>query len=172
MPEQSWFGLVWSLKDEAQLVAFAALFAFCLVRKAGAPECILAGVLFAMSPVDKLYHLLVPHSILWRHANLGHLAIDTTVLACTIAVALYANRVYPLWIGGAQIIAWSAHLYRMALSEINTFAYDMMVVMPSYIQLVALTLGVWFHMSRRRRLGNYPSWRRSSPPMRVPAART
>lgn len=172
MPEPSWVDLAWSFKSYAQFAAYAGLFVFCLVRRAGAPERILAGVLLAMAPIDQLYHLLSPHPLLWRHANMGHLAIDGVVLACTVAVALYANRIYPLWIGGAQIIACSAHLYRMALTEINTFAYDVMVVMPSYIQLVALTLGIWCHMSRRRRLGNYPSWRRSSPPMRVRAART
>ncbi|PNU05337.1 hypothetical protein [Novosphingobium guangzhouense] len=164
MPEHSWMEMVWFYKDKIQLACFALLFLFCLVRRLPAPECILAGLLFAMGPVDRLYHLAVGGAVLWHRANLGHLCIDALAMGCFFVIALKANRVYPLWIAGAQIIAMSGHFYRLALTEINTFAYDVMAITPSYIQLVALLLGVVFHMSRRKRLGSYPSWRIYSPP--------
>lgn len=162
MPEQSWLGILWAQKDEAQFVAYALLFLWSLVRGA-APERILASTLFTMLVVDKLHHFALGGSFLVRHTNVGHVAIDIGVMACTFVVALHANRVYALWIAGAQIVALFGHLYRFALEEINTFAYDMMAVTPSYIQLVAMTLGLAFHMSRRRKLGSYRSWRRSLP---------
>jgi hypothetical protein len=171
MPDPSWPRFLWSLKDEVEFSAYALLFLHSLVRGAG-PERILASLLLGMFVIDPIYHRVVGGSMFWYHADLGHVVIDTVVMAVTFAVALGANRVYPLWIAGAQIVAISGHLYRLTLEEINKFAYDAMTVTPSYIQLVALMVGIAFHTSRRRRLGSYPSWRRSSPPMPVDAART
>lgn len=170
MPEHSWLGFLWFHKDKAQLVVYGLLFLYCLAR-AAAPERVLSGVLFAMLAVDKLHHMALGGSFLVHRTNVGHVVIDLAVMASVFAVALRANRVYPLWIGGAQIIALLGHLYRFALEEINRFAYDVMAITPSYIQFIAMILGLAFHMSRHRKLGNYPSWRRSSRPMPVPPER-
>lgn len=162
MPEQSWAAYLWVHKDKLQLVVFIALFVVSLRRSAGAPERVLAAILLAIPASDRLYHLVAGGSVLWRRADIGHLVIDACALAAMFFVALHANRVYPLWIAAAQIIAILGHLYRMGLTEINRFAYDMMAIMPSYIQIVAMILGLAFHWSRRRKRGSYPSWRRSS----------
>lgn len=162
MPDLSWSVIFWHLKSHLQELCYASLFLYCVFRGAAAPERILSGLLCAMALVDRAYHVVTPAPILWGHTDLVHFGIDAAMLVCTWTVALHANRVYPLWIGAAQIIAVSGHLYRLALEQINEFAYDMMVMLPSYVQLVAMTLGLAFHMSRRRRLGSYPSWRRSS----------
>ncbi|WP_059150480.1 hypothetical protein [Novosphingobium barchaimii] len=164
MLELSWSSILWAIKDEVQFAAYLVLFLYSMVRGA-APERLLSGVLFAMLAFDKIHHALLGGSILWHHANLGHFVIDLLVMACTFVIALHANRVYPLWVAGVEIISVFGHIYRLGLEEINRFAYDMMVVMPSYIQLVAMTLGILFHTSRRRRLGSYPSWRHSWRPM-------
>jgi len=171
MPDPSWPVILWHLKSHIQAACYVLLFLYSIARKAAAPERILSGLLCAMVAADRIYHAVSPVPILWGHTDLAHLGIDAAMLACTCAVALYANRVYPLWIGAAQIIAVSGHAYRLALSQINEFAYDMMVMLPSYIQLVAMTLGLAFHMSRRRRLGSYPSWRRLSSPTPAATAR-
>ena len=155
---------MWLLKGEMQFAIFGILFLYCRIRGA-APERLLSGLLFGMFALDRVHHLILGGSIIWRHANMGHVAIDMLVMACTFVIALHANRVYPLWIAAAQIIAMLGHGYRMALEEINGFAYDMMAVTPSYIQLAAMILGIRFHISRRRRLGSYPSWRRPSLPV-------
>lgn len=162
MPEPSWSSFLWTARVDAQFAAYAMLFLLCQFR-GGAPERQLSAVLFAMLVFDKIHHWLLGGSIMWHHANVGHIGVDLLVMPCVFVIALHANRVYPLWIAGAEIISVLGHVYRLSLTEINRFAYDMMVVMPSYIQLVAMTLGIAFHMSRRRRLGSYPSWRCSSP---------
>lgn len=164
MPDLSWLAALWFYKDKVQLAVYVLLFLYCLARRLPAPECILSGALAGMGVVDKLHHFALGGSIIWRHANIGHLCIDTLAMACMFVVALNANRVYPLWIAGAQIIAMFGHFYRLMLEEINRFAYDVMAVTPSYIQFVAMLVGVAFHMSRRRKRGSYPSWRQSLPP--------
>lgn len=154
---------LWMMKSEIQFGLFGLLFLLSLLRGA-APERLLSGTLLAMFLADRLYHLAAGGSIILHWTDLGHMGIDLAVLVISFAIALRANRIYPLWIGGAQIIAMLAHVYRLSLTEINRFAYDMMSVMPSYIQLAALILGLAFHMSRRKRLGSYPSWRGSFVP--------
>ncbi|MCT2399332.1 hypothetical protein [Novosphingobium mangrovi (ex Huang et al. 2023)] len=155
---------LWAARPFLQY-GYAALLLLAALSWGAAPERILAFVLGAMLAVDQLYHFVVGGSILWRHADVGHMVIDCVVFATVLPVALRANRVYPLWIGGAQIIALMAHVYRFSLTEIDRTAYDMMAVMPSYIQLTAMTAGLAFHMWRRNRLGSYPSWRDSYTPM-------
>lgn len=172
MPEPSWPLVLWHLKSQIQVSCYVLLFLYALAGRAAAPERILTGLLCAMIGADRIYHAISPTPILWGHTDLVHVGIDAAMLACTGVVAIYANRVYPLWIGAAQIIALSGHAYRLTLSRINEFAYDMMVMLPSYIQLIAMALGLAFHMSRRRKLGSYPSWRRSSSLTRGGAERT
>ncbi|MCJ2186020.1 hypothetical protein [Novosphingobium beihaiensis] len=157
------FEWLWTTKQDLQHWWFAALFLTAL-WKGAAPERILSGVFAGVVAVHLLYHLAVGGSIVWHHLELGHLAIDCAIFAITVPVALQANRTYPLWIGSAQIIAVMAHVYRFSLTEIDRFAYYMMSIAPSYIQLIALTLGLGFHMWRRRMLGSYPSWRSSFSP--------
>lgn len=159
---------LWAARPYAQY-AYGALLLLAALSRGAAPERILAATLAGMLGVDQLHHALLGGSILWREANLGHIVIDCAVFAVVMPVALRANRVYPLWIGAAQMIALLAHAYRLSLTEINRFAYDVMAVIPSYIQLSAMTLGLAFHMWRRKKLGSYPSWRSSLPP--VPALR-
>jgi len=158
MAESSLPSYLWAARSDAQFAAYASLWIYCQIRGA-APERRLSTVLLAMLVFDKVHHFLLGGSILWHQANVGHIGIDLLVMPCVFAIALYANRIYPLWIAAAQIISILGHIYRLSLEEITRFAYDMMVVMPSYIQLVAMTLGIAFHTSRRRKLGDYPSWR-------------
>lgn len=141
----------------------AMLLLLALYRGA-APERILAGVLAARLPGH-----LWPTGLVWHGADAGQVLLDGALLAACVAVALRANRMYPLWIGGAQVIAVFAHLLRMALPGISRFAYETMVAVPAWIQLAALTLGLASHMSRRRILGSYRSWRECSNPAPAPA---
>lgn len=169
------FELFWAQKAQIQQALYVALFLLSLAYGAR-PERIISGALLGMAAVDALHHHLVGGSIYWRHADVGHMAIDCAMLVVLCTVAVRANRVYPLWIGAAQIIAVTAHIYRIGLEQIDRFAYGMMSVMPSYIQLLAVAVGLAFHMSRHKKLGNYPSWRRSfqltrpSPAMRSQGA--
>lgn len=158
--------LLWNNKFYVQYGLYAFFF-FLALTKGAAPERLCAGILLAIPIVDQLHHLAIGGSVLYRKVDLGHMAIDSLVFCALLPIALRANRFYPLWIEGAQIISIIAHLYRMAIAEIDRIAYDVMQIMPSYIQLLAMALGLAFHVSRRKSLGSYPSWRRSFAPAPV-----
>ena len=89
------------------------------------------------------------------------LLLDLGHAAAAIAIALYANRIYPLWIAGLQIIALQAHLAKAITPDIAPLAYAIMVIAPSYGQLITLALGMRAHRKRLARHGKYRSWRGS-----------
>jgi len=152
--------MLWSGKDEIQHIVYVLLFVWAL-RRGGKVEQVSAGLLLAMPVCDDLYHYFANGSLRWHNADMGHLVVDCVMLAATGVLALQANRIYPLWIGAAQIISVLAHLYRLLIVQIDRVVYDIMSMLPSYIQLVALVIGLLCHVSRHRKLGSYPSWRSS-----------
>ncbi|GFE72689.1 MULTISPECIES: hypothetical protein [Novosphingobium] len=164
--------LTWGARAYLQYGAYLLLFLVAW-RRGGAPERILTGIMLGMIVVDRIYHLGRGTDLLVYHGvDVVHLAIDTSSLLGIGYVALQANRFYPLWIGGAQIIAFSSHFYRLGIVEIDKTAYQVMSIIPSYVQLLAMALGLAFHMRRQKRRGSYPSWRKSSVPSSAMAARS
>lgn len=140
---------------------YLSLFLLSLAKGA-APERICTGMLLVLPVLDQLQHAIVGGSVIYHDVDLGHMLIDVLTFCSLLVVALHANRVYPLWMGAAQIIAVIAHLYRISYRDIDRFAYEEMQAMSAYIQVGAMSLGLWFHIVRRKRLGSYPSWRRSA----------
>jgi len=153
--------MVWQARAWLQYVVLVLLFALALWRGA-APEKWCAGLLFAMLPEEWLYLFMVSGNQTFRTVDIGHTLIDAFTFAGLFYVALHANRVYPLWLGGAQLISLMGHLSRLAMVQIDPIAYAIMSRIPSYIEIVAMSLGLAFHVHRRRKRGNYPSWRSSS----------
>ena len=137
---------------------------FCLLalsawRWGGAPERILSATLLWFTVGDTLNHWLFDVSTTFVTVDTGHLVIDFVALAVSVTVALFANRIYPLWFAAFQALAMLAHLARDLVSEVSPIAYVVMYVGPSYFQIVILALGIWFHRRRVRRHGPYRSWR-------------
>lgn len=153
--------LTWGARAYLQ---YAVLLALLLLawRRGAAPERILVGTLLSMLLFDRAYHIVTGHQpLLYARVDLGHFLIDAASLVIFVAVAICANRVYPLWIGASQIIAFSSHFYRLLVPRVEGPAYLVMTIMPSYVIMMALTVGLICHSRRRTKLGNYPSWRKS-----------
>jgi len=161
MAEALWQARVW-----LQYGACALLFLISL-RRGAMPERILTGLFVAMPITDALYHLAMRGALYFGTINVGHFVIDVLAFAIAFAVALYANRIYPLWIAGVQLIALLSHFYRLVLGDFDLLAYQIMQTIPSYLQIAVLGCGVIAHILRRRKTGSYPSWRTSFAPMRA-----
>lgn len=158
--------ILWASRVWVQYGVCALLFLLSL-RRGAMPERILTGLFVAMPITDALYHLAAHGAIFLGTINVGHFFIDLLAFAITFVVALHANRIYPLWIAGVQLIALLSHFYRLVLGDFELLAYQIMQTMPSYIQIVALAWGVLAHTSRRTKMGNYRSWRTSYVPMQA-----
>ena len=89
--------------------------------------------------------------------------VDLAAVVCWVAIALYANRNYTLWIAAMQVLAMTAHLARGLVEAISPVAYVTMVMVPGWLQLLLLAVGLARHILRKRKYGPYRDWRRSKP---------
>jgi hypothetical protein len=77
-------------------------------------------------------------------------------------VALKANRLYPLCIAAFQIVSLTTHLARDLTGKISGTVYGLLAAGPSYLEILALIVGIALHHRRARTFGSYRSWRASS----------
>jgi hypothetical protein len=147
-------------------IQHAILFSLCVFAwlKGDGPEKWIANVLIGMVVLNSTLHLLFPHDDNFDRIIASHLFLDLIVLAALVPIALRANRIYPLCILAAQLLAVVMHFNRGLAPEGMEFAYWLLTRVPSYIQIIALATGLYLHRRRARRYGPYRSWRTSSHP--------
>lgn len=142
-----------------------ALLALACWLWGGGPERVCATVLLAMPFAEVIYHLILGPETSLTHTDLGHTVMELVVTAPFLAVALTANRRYPLWLVSFQLVAVLSHLVRDLAPGAGGAAYLIMTIAPSYAMIVTLAAGLAAHRLRIRRHGSYRSWRASSAPL-------
>jgi hypothetical protein len=136
------------------LVVSAALFFVAMLRGA-APERLLSGALLVSALVEATSLAVWPMSGA-RTQPLICLVSDVLLLGAIVAVALHANRQYPLWLGGVQIATLACHFGSAAL-RLSPRAHAAMQLVPVTAELFVMMVGLAFHIAvRRRRVA--PSW--------------
>lgn len=151
---------IWEAKVTYQEIVLLGLVALAAWRGA-APERSVAGIFVWLFVSDRLYHLLVPSGWHGTGVDLGHLAIDLSATGMAWVLALKANRVYPLCFGALQLAALIAHLSVGLNPSLKLGTYGIVMIAPSYLQMVVFALGLAFHYRRQAKFGPYPSWRES-----------
>lgn len=152
-------------RTEIQTIA-AWLLCLAALRWGGGPERAIAIVWLALFEVlDTAYHALADPTFQVDRLDPFHAVLDLTVAVAFIVIALRANRFYPLWLAGFQIVAFSAHLARGIADAVTPIAYAFLVIAPSYFQLALLLGGLLAHRRRLTRYGPYRDWRPLSPRM-------
>jgi hypothetical protein len=86
---------------------------------------------------------------------------DMVMLAVFSAIALRANRLYPLGVAAAQLIIVTAHMVRLMRSDLLPGVYAAMVTVPAYFEAAAILAGIAIHTARSKRFGRYPAWRQA-----------
>lgn len=153
--------LVLEYRDEFQHAIIILLFLAALRWGAGPERAIASALLYLVASLF-LYHLAFGPGLQLGHMDLVLLANDLVAGCVMIGTALYANRIYTLWIGALQIIAILSHLARDLSEAISPLAYAIMFIAPSYLQIALLTGGLIAHRRRLKRYGTYRSWQTSS----------
>jgi hypothetical protein len=137
------------------------LVGLAMLRWGGGPERAIA-VMFTgvmMLPLIMFRIWATTGSMMFGSLAPIYVALDVVALAGFVMIALNANRNYPLWIAGFQIVAVGAHLVRGLIDTISPMAYVLLAVGPSYCQLALMLAGLLRHRARCRKFGSYRDWR-------------
>ena len=105
-----------------------------------------------------LSHLIL-HSPTGRFEHLegGILAIDVLTFAGFVAIALWSQRFWPLWVAGLQLTSLLSHVARVSQIDLLPIAYAAAERFWSYPILVIIAVGAW--RQNRRQLADSNSAR-------------
>lgn len=151
------FAMIWQHKGDLQALLLLALIVIAMWQGAG-PERWIAGTFLGMFVLDRIYHLVFSRGLFYRDADLGHIMIDVLAVAAFGLVALNANRMYPLWLAGVQLMSLVAHVVRAINPAIEQGAYAILEFAPSYGLIAIFAGGVLLHINRRAKFRPYRSW--------------
>lgn len=142
----------------------ALLLAGVIWRCGGDPErWLIATFLGTMVVPIWIQWLLDPGVSFSKAVMQVHLLIDVVAAMLFTAIALRANRNYPLWIAGFQLVALGGYLVNLIAVGVSPLAVVILTVGPSYFQLLVLFGGFVRHLRRERRYGPYRAWRIAAP---------
>lgn len=144
---------------------YYALLVLCWVYallKGGAPERIGASIIGTGS-VLSLVALSGP-ARMFMSVEIGVFLVDVACLVAFLILALRAERYWPLWIAGLQLIGTTGHAVKMVDPEIIRRAYQFVLVFWSYPMLLLIVLGTWRHQQRLAKFGIDRSWSNFSVP--------
>jgi hypothetical protein len=113
------------------------------IRCGGAPERIVAWIILATVVADPLLHLLLQPR--FRAVDPTHVIIDVARFAGLAAVAVRANRYWPIWLSAFQLLALAAHLAKAMDLAIHPVIYGAMQAIWSYGILIGLILATRTH---------------------------
>lgn len=97
-------------------------------------------------------------AIRFTDVELGVLTIDILLMVILMAVALKADRGWPILLAGLHLTTVGAHAVRMIEPEMIEVTYAVMLSMWSYPMVVALALGTWRHRRRLQAVGYDRDW--------------
>jgi hypothetical protein len=131
--------------------------AYALAR-GDTPERLIAVMFFVAALATAAARLNEPQlgQMLW-----GVFAVDVALLIGVGAVALRANRIWPLWITSMQMFTVMAHIANMIMPGFRPNAYRWSIILTSLAMVWALAHQTFLHRRRITRIGAERSWSNS-----------
>jgi hypothetical protein len=142
---------------------FYIILAVCCLYAAirgGAPERI-GSLIFVSAAILTTATLSAP-AARWGGVEIGAFAVDIGMLLALFALALFAERWWPLWVTALQLIGAAGHAVKLVSPEVIREAYAFVMAFWSYPMLFLLVLGTWNHQRRLAKYGVDKSWSSSS----------
>ena len=146
-----------------RVVLFAVLLLLAsgyAVARGGAPERVVGLSLLLAFALSIL--LQQPLASRFLTVEWGVLGVDLALLVVLLAVALHADRFWPLWVTAFHALGTGGHLVRGLDHGIEPIAYAILLASWSYPMMALLVLGTMRHAVRQRRLGQDLDWSRAS----------
>jgi hypothetical protein len=129
----------------------------------GAPERIGASV-YALSVAATFLIVPAPDHPPWLNLEVGAFVIDAATFIAFIAIALRANRYWPLWVAAFLGIGVLGHVAKLMVPDTFWRAYAVVLTIWSYPILALMVIGALRHRQRLARAGADRSWVSSSDP--------
>ncbi len=95
----------------------------------------------------------------FQRLEVGILIIDALLLAFLIAVALKANRYWPIWMTALHASTVAVHLAKLMKPSIVPPVYGYGISFLSIPMLLILCWATFRHRRRLKRFGSDPPWR-------------
>jgi hypothetical protein len=90
----------------------------------------------------------------YAHVEIGIMAVDLTLFGVLVALALYADRWWTLWVAAMQGLGAGAHVIKAIDSETIRVVYAILAVAWSYPIVLLLLIGTVRHQQRKHRGGD------------------
>ena len=124
----------------------------------GAPERAGSLVLVGWIASDQIYHLAFA-GMIFNEFDPGHFVMDGLQFLGFVAIALRANRWWPIVASGALTLSLVGHFVILFGYSGLPMAYWILMQVPFFVLLAALSLGTVAHRRRVLRVGSYRDWR-------------
>ncbi|MBO9711912.1 hypothetical protein [Sphingomonas sp.] len=129
--------------------------------RGGAPERIVAALLFGSAVATVVVQQMHAQ---FEDTEVGTLVVDALLLAGLVAVALQANRYWPIWMTAIHTIAVAVHGAKIAVPSLLPMIYSVAAALSAFPILALLAIGTWRHRRRLNESGIDPSWNASLRP--------
>lgn len=158
------------------LPVYYAILALCVGYawlRGGGPERAGAAIIALGSILSTA--LISAPALRFTGVERGVFLVDVAALCAFLALALRANRYWPLWIAALQLIGTAGHAVKMVDSQVIRLVYAFIMAFWTYPMLLLLVAGTWRHQRRLTRFGADRSWsssfaRSARPPTPGPTA--
>lgn len=130
--------------------------------RGGGPERVVGIACLVASAATQLIHM--PRELYFRNLETEILIVDAALLVILLAVALKANRYWPIWATAAHATAVAVHLARAFNPLMDWPVYALAATASSVAVLGMLGWGSARHRKRLRLHGSDRPWRTSSGP--------
>jgi len=123
--------------------------------RGGAPERIGAAILILATLASAITLELSARR--YHQTELATMWVDIAMTIAFLALALRAQRYWPMWVSMVQLDLVAMHLV-MFSPETGSWSYWAVQALWSYPQPVLLAVGTWRHRGRLARYGDDPPW--------------
>jgi hypothetical protein len=98
----------------------------------------------------------------FHSVEVGILLVDVAALVAFLVLALFAERLWPIWVTSLHAIGTAGHAVKLADPQVLGWAYHFALAFWSYPMLFLLALGTWNHQKRLAKRDVDKSWSNSS----------
>lgn len=140
------------------VLVYLAMVTLCCgyaLARGGVPERIGVAILIAAI----LGSALVPAASepRFRGFEWGVAAVDAAMLLALVALALRAQRYWPMWMAAVLVATVVTHLLMLS-PRLMPWSYSVAIAAWSYPNPLLLAAGAWRHRRRVRIYGDDPPW--------------